>query len=378
MSTFDKNVILLGGHSDDPNDHFEDVFVLDTSQFEFPLEYVPTLRNDSLRSVTSEPALQQIPFSSDPRFQTWSGPVHSESPTPVTPATPTHSPSRQFSIPIASSQPLRFPAQALNGTYEPEFRRNESVSPPSIFTQRRSESSILPSETLTLGSISPVRQEGTFAPGSIDTAFQWRPPSHSPKLPHATPLSPLPTNNTISTWLNASLEEDSVPPFWLYTPPGQVYDWTLLQFLNKDCKELSQRFKIKSTTEPAPERDSHLSIGTGNDCIYQRTIDSGTNSDVFQVTTDPRTLSYNRCITRNGTRYDYSRESINMLRSLRERCFVITSSRNNGAYIAIWKMKPGSWKNSTKMEGMKILSRSYILGGSTPARSGSTSIWNHV
>jgi hypothetical protein len=304
MSTFDKNVILLGGHSDDPNDDFEDVFVLDTSHFEFPLEYVPTLRNDSVRSVTSEPALQQIPFSSDPRYQTWSGPVHSQSPTPVTPSTPTHSRTH----PIASSQSLRFPAQALNAMYEPESRHNESVSPTSVSVPR---SPILPSETLTLDSTTPVRQGGTFAPGSIDTAFQWRPPSHSPKLPHATPLSPLPTNNTpstISTWLNASSEEDSVPPFWLYTPPGQVYDWTLLQFLNNDCKELSQRFKIKSTTEPAPERDSHLSIGTGNDCIYQRTIDSGTNSDVFQVTTDPRTLSYNRCITRNGIRYDYARE----------------------------------------------------------------------
>ena len=284
MSTFDKNVILLGGHSDDPTDDFEDVFVLDTSQFEFPLEYVPTLRNDSLRSVTSEPALQQIPFSSDPRFQTWSGPVHSQSPTPVTPATPTHSPSRQFSVPITSSQSLRFPAQAPNGTYEPEFRRNESASPPSIVSQRRSES--FPSEILTLGSTSPVRQEGTFAPGSIDTAFPWRSPSHSPKLCHATPLSPLSTNNTpstVSTWLNDSSEEDSVPPFLIYTPPGQVYDWTLLRFLNNDCKELSQRFKIKSVTEPATERDSHFSTGPGNDCIYQRPIDSGTNSDVFQV-----------------------------------------------------------------------------------------------
>jgi hypothetical protein len=309
MSTFDKNLILLGGHSDDPNDNFEDVFVLDTSQFEFPLEYVPALRNDSVRSVVSEPPLQQIPFSSDSRFQTWSGPVHSQSPTPATPATLTHSPSRQFSVPhpIASSQSLHFPSQALNGTYEPETRRNESASPQSIVSQRRS--SIHPSETLTLDSTTPVRQEGTFAPGSIDTAFQWRSPSHSPKLSHPTPLSPLPTNNTpstISTWLN---EEDSVPPFLIYTPPGQVYDWTLLRFLNNDCKELSQRFKIKSLTEPAPERDSHFSIGTGNDCIYQRPIDSGTNSDVLQVTTYPQIiLSYNRCITRNGIRYDYARE----------------------------------------------------------------------
>src|SRR5277367_1806066 len=198
MSTFDKSIILLGGTSDDPDDNLEEVFVLDTSQFEFPPEYTPTLRYDSFRSVASEPPLQQIPFSSDPRFGTWSG-AASQSPTP---ATPSHSPARHFSIPVPSTQSLPFRYR----TYESDARCNELVSPLSVVPQR--QSSILRSETLNLGPTTLGRQEpATPAPLSIDPGFQLTSSSQSPSLSLSAAVAPVPmhdSHSAVSAWLNNS------------------------------------------------------------------------------------------------------------------------------------------------------------------------------
>ena len=128
------------------------------------------------------------------------------------------------------------------------------------------------------------------------TSFQSNPTQFStPASPvsvtsqSSSPVFPVPISQTTndpsgnSPWLIESLEEESFPPSLGYTPPHSVENWDLLRFLRDECKALSRSFKIKSLSEPAVDRESHFSRGENDGIEYQRDIDRGTNSDVFQV-----------------------------------------------------------------------------------------------
>lgn len=305
MSTFGKTIILLGGNCDDTAHEPEDsVFILNTSQITFPPEFISTSRNDSFRSIQSEPPLQHIPFSSSTKFPTWSA----RSPTPDASAAPNHSLTHEFSIHPRSptSSLLRTPSdQQISGFFteqESEHTRNELLSPLPIVAPLKL--SIPSSQSRNPFLTSPARSRGV-PQLSIDDAFpSWSPESfRSTDASPSTPIGPQSMNDNqaaISDWLNYSVHRGSHSSL-NYIPPEGEYDSTLWQFLN-NCDALSNRFKIKSLKEPVPDQDSHFSTGTDEFIGYQRSIDSGSNSDVFQVIMTKQ-LSYNRCLTSNHRRY---------------------------------------------------------------------------
>jgi len=301
MSTFGKKILLLGGTSDDPAEDVEgSTFVLDTSGLDFPPEYSPVLRNDSIRSTTSEPPLHQVHFASDGRVHTWSGGAGSQSQSPVAildeaqvlnrnfsfvsrsppalaPATPTQSPTLRFSVApqFTASQPSQSPPQA-NSALESQFQLPESIVFPRAI-------STLP-QTISF----PNQGEGMIPPLSINTGVQSGTPLSYPslELPPASLAPPAQANSSHSEITNCLIDtsdEEQCPPSFFYTPPRHVPDLTLLEFLTKECEGLADKFKLKALNETPPDRESHFSIGTAQDCTYERFIDSGTNSEVFQV-----------------------------------------------------------------------------------------------
>src|SRR5205823_5879817 len=112
--------------------------------------------------------------------------------------------------------------------------------------------------------------------------------SPSPEVPSLSLASSSMNENqkTGFTLIDAS-DGEPFPASLIYTPPDEVCDWALLHFLDNECNQLSDCFKIKTLSDPDPDRESHFSIGTGKngDIGFDRLIDSGSNSDVFQVLT---------------------------------------------------------------------------------------------
>ena len=291
MSASAKNIILLGGYPDEDGS----VFVLDTSKLDLPPECTPAPRNDSIRSVASEPGpLQPVQFSSNARYPgTWSGGPVSQPQSPTMPsATEVH---RSFSYSYESPLTLgrTFPIQSpthsfsdspqLNATqYESFFPQANPAVDNSVLHQSPRRPTVhpwQPSPTI------PIHCEPTVPPLSIHTQATQSETSInvSPELSPGTLLAPPPDDLEVNTaWLIETLDEEQSPPTLSYTP-GHVPDSNLLEFLKTECVGIAERLKVRDLTEKAPDWESHFSIGTVKDCTYERFIDSGTNSEVFQV-----------------------------------------------------------------------------------------------
>lgn len=314
MSSFGQNIVVLGGKAN-IGSCYDSVFLLDTSHFQFPSEITFANRNSSLRSAGSESPLPlfELPYSYEPKSPL-SPTLASQSSTPAPHSTPLRSAPPQIEIPAFSvsipseSPPVQTTPEVLIN-YDPGPSRRELVSPLSNPTLQKSPT--LPSFTPMPDPRTSIQSEGFIPSLSIDTtSLQWS----SVTSRTSSPISPAPTfpqsmttsQSKISTWLIDSVEEEPFPPSLDYTPPHDISDSELLRFLKDECETLSYRFKIKQPSEPARDRESHFAVGNNNDIEYQRHIDSGTNSDVFQVLTKIKTMPDNRCFTRNHTRYAHS------------------------------------------------------------------------
>lgn len=306
MSAFGKNILLLGGNPDEAEDG--SVFVLDTSRLDFPPECNPAPRNDSIRSVASEPPIQPVQFSSDARhYGTWSGGPVSQPQSPAMPsATEVQSLNRSFSysyespLTLASTSPIQSPTHSFSVSPQSNASQYAPFFPqanPALESRFQLDHSVLhqpllrptihpcqPSPT------NPIQCEPTVPQLSIHThVIQSQTPRDlSPELSPGTLLAPPPDANhhnysEVTAWLIETSDEEQYPPSLSYTPPGHVPDSNLLEFLKNECVGIAERFKVKALTEKAPDRESHFSIGTVKDCTYERFIDSGTNSEVFQV-----------------------------------------------------------------------------------------------
>lgn len=244
MSAFGKNILLLGGIPDEAEDG--SVFVLDTSRFDFPPECNPAPRNDSIRSVASEPPPEPVQLSPNTRHPgTWSGSPVSHTQSPAMPsATEVQYLNRSFSysyespLTLARTFPIQSPTHSFSDS--PQFN---------------------------------APQYAPFANPAVDNSMSPRRPTLPPWQPSA----------TIPIHTHAIQSETPIYLSPEHSPDTHVRDSNLLEFLKSECVGIAERLKVKALTEKAPDRESHFSIGTVKDCTYERFIDSGTNSEVFQV-----------------------------------------------------------------------------------------------
>jgi hypothetical protein len=100
--------------------------------------------------------------------------------------------------------------------------------------------------------------------------------------PPALPSSASGVVGTVS--LIDTTDAESHPPSLEYTPPNFLTDWQLLELLS-GSEALVPRFKIKRVDSQPPDRETHAARGNNENIEYQRDIDRGTNSDVYQVPT---------------------------------------------------------------------------------------------